>query len=117
MIVFLVIIIASYFLQLVLPWWIIIIVAFVTCGLIGKTGKIALWSPFFAILLLWTGMALFKSVPNEHLLASRIAEMLSVKVWWMVLALTAILGAFVAGVSGFCGYHFRKAVLTKKTNA
>lgn len=90
---------------------------FATCGLIGKTGKISLWSPFFAILLLWTGMALYKSIPNEHLLASRVAEMLGVKAWWLVLVLTALIGAFVAGVSGFCGYHFRKAVLDKKTTS
>ena len=81
MIVFLIILVASFLLQIVLPWWVIVIVSFITCGLIGKTGKIALWSPFLAIALLWTGVALFKSIPNQHLLASRIAEMLSVKTW------------------------------------
>lgn len=115
--VFIVILIASFLLQLVLPWWIVVIVSFTTCGLIGKTGKIALWSPFFAILLLWTGMALFKSYPNQHLLATRVAEMIGVKAWWLILALTAILGGFVAAVSGYCGYHFRKAVLVKKASS
>ncbi|RZK78471.1 MAG: hypothetical protein EOO92_11045 [Pedobacter sp.] len=113
--VFLVIIIASFLLQLVLPWWVIVVVSFATCGVIGKTGKISLWSPFFAILILWTGMALYKSLPNQNLLASRVAEMLGVNSWWLVLTLTAVLGAFVAAISGFCGYHFRKAVLSKKT--
>ncbi|MHA4894716.1 hypothetical protein ACXZ1K_08195 [Pedobacter sp. PWIIR3] len=115
--VFLVILIASFLLQMVLPWWVIVVVSFATCGLIGKTGKIALWSPFFAILFLWTGMALYKSLPNENVLAGRVAEMLGVKIWWIVLVLTAILGAFVAGISGFCGYHFRKAVLVKKSTS
>lgn len=117
MIVFLIILVASFLLQIVLPWWVIVIVSFITCGLIGKTGKIALWSPFLAIALLWTGVALFKSIPNQHLLASRIAEMLSVKTWWMVLFLTALLGGFAAGLSGFCGYQFRKAILQKKPNS
>ncbi|MGY4385403.1 sterol desaturase/sphingolipid hydroxylase (fatty acid hydroxylase superfamily) [Pedobacter sp. UYP24] len=115
--VFLVVLIASFLLQMVLPWWIVVVISFATCGLIGKTGKIALWSPFFAILLLWTGMALYKSLPNENVLAGRVAEMLGVNIWWIVLALTSILGAFVAGVSGFCGYHFRKAVLIKKSTS
>lgn len=115
--VFLVIIIAAFILQMVLPWWVIVIISFATCGLFGKTAKISLWSPFFAILLLWTGMALYKSIPNEHLLASRVGEMLGVQAWWLVLILTSVLGAFVAGVSGFCGYHFRKAVLSKKTTS
>lgn len=115
--VFIVIIILSFLLQLVLPWWLIVIISFTTCGLIGKTGKISLWAPFFAILLLWTGMALFKSLPNNHILASRIAIMFGVQSWLLILMLSALLGAFVAGVSGYCGYHFRKAVLLKKTNA
>lgn len=117
MIVFIVVIIASFLLQMILPWWIIVIIAFTTCGLIGKTAKIALWAPFFAILLLWVGMALFKSLPNNNLLASRIAEMFSVQAWWLMLALTALLGAFTAAVSGYCGYHFRKAVLVTKTKS
>ncbi|SDK43880.1 hypothetical protein SAMN04487898_108169 [Pedobacter sp. ok626] len=114
--VFIVIVILSFLLQMVLPWWIIIIISFVTCGLIGKTGKIALWAPFFAILLLWTAIALFKTLPNDNILATRVAQMFGIQDWWLILVLTALLGAFTAGVSGFCGYHFRKAVLVTKTN-
>lgn len=115
--VFIIIIVLSFLLQLVLPWWIIVIISFVTCGLIGKTGKIALWAPFFAILLLWTGMALFKSMPNNNVLGMRIAVMFGVQSWWLILVLSALLGAFTAAVSGYCGYHFRKAVLVSKTNS
>lgn len=111
--VFLVILIVSFLLQMILPWWVIIVISFATCGIIGKTAKISLWEPFFAILLLWLGMALFKSIPNDNVLATRVAEMIGVKSWYLVLALTAILGAFAAAVSGFCGYQFRKALLNK----
>jgi len=114
--VFLVIIIASFLLQLVLPWWVVIIVAFATCGIIGKTGKISFWQPFLAILLLWVGMALFKSIPNHNVLATRVAEMLSVKLWPIVLAATGLLGGLAAGISGYCGYHFRKAVISMKSH-
>ncbi|MFI5452423.1 hypothetical protein ACHMWN_09720 [Pedobacter sp. UC225_61] len=115
--VFLVIIIASFLLQLVLPWWVIIIISFATCGLIGKTGKISFWQPFLAIFVLWLGMALFKSLPNHNVLATRVAEMLSVKLWPLVLLITALLGGLVAGISGYCGHHFRKAVISLKTPA
>ncbi|MGY0038210.1 hypothetical protein [Pedobacter sp. NJ-S-72] len=115
--VFLVILIASFLLQLVLPWWVIVIISFATCGLIGKTAKLSLWQPFFAILLLWTGVALYKSLPNHNLLVSRIAEMFGLHSWWLILLVSALLGGFVAAVSGYCGYQFRKAVLVKKTNA
>lgn len=115
--VFIVILIASFLLQIIFPWWVIVIISFVTCGLIGKTAKISLWFPFAAIFLLWIGMALFKSIPNHNILAGRIAEMLAVKSWILVLILTGILGGFVAAISGICGYHFRKAVLCKKTKS
>jgi len=115
--VFIVVFIASFLLQLVLPWWIIVIISFATCGLIGKTAKLSLWSPFFAIALLWIGMALFKSIPNQHLLVSKVAQMFGVQAWWLILALTAILGGFTAAISGYCGYQFRKAILVKKTNS
>jgi hypothetical protein len=115
--VFFIILIASFLLQLIAPWWVIVLISFVTCGFLGKTAKISLWSPFLAIFLLWTGMALFKSIPNEHVLASRVGEMLMVKSWMLILFLTAVMGGFVAAISGFCGYHFRKALLMKKSNS
>jgi hypothetical protein len=115
--VFLVIIIASFLLQMVLPWWVIIIISFATCGLIGKTGKISFWQPFLAIFVLWLGMALFKSLPNHNVLATRVAEMLSVKLWPLVLLITVLLGGLVAGISGYCGHHFRKAVISMKSPA
>jgi hypothetical protein len=115
--VFLVILIASFFLQMILPWWVVIILSFATCGLIGKTVKISFWHPFLAISLLWLGMALFKSLPNHNILATRVAEMIGVKLWPIVLLITVLLGGLAAAISGYCGYHFRKAVISKKTNS
>ena len=112
--VFLVILIAAFFLQMIMPWWVIVILSFSTCGLIGKTAKIAFWHPFLAIFILWLGMALFKSIPNNNILATRVAEMLGVKLWYVVLIVSSLLGAIAAAISGVCGYHFRKAVITKK---
>lgn len=113
--VFLVIIIVSFLLQMVLPWWVVIVLCFATCGLIGKTAKISFWQPFLAIFLLWLGMALFKSLPNHHILATRVAEMVGVKLWPIVLLITVLIGGLAAGISGYCGYHFRKAMIGMKT--
>ena len=112
--VFLVILIVSFLLQMVLPWWIVIVISFATCGIIGKTGKISFWQPFLAIFLLWIGMALFKSFPNHHILANRIAEMLGVKFWYLVLLIMGLLGGLAVGIAGYCGYQFRKAMIVKK---
>ena len=111
--VFLIILIASFLMQLIAPWWVIVVISFAACGLFAKTPKIALWAPFLAISLLWIGMALFKSIPNDHVLATRVGEMMMLKSWIPVLFLSGIMGGFVAAISGFCGYHFRKALLKK----
>lgn len=102
---------------MVLPWWIIVVISFATCGLVGKTGKISFWSPFLAIMVLWTGVALFKSLPNNNVLAMRVAEMFGVKLWWLILTISVLLGASASGISGYCGYHFRKTLLHKKAQA
>jgi hypothetical protein len=115
MIVFLIVLVASFLFQLVLPWWIIVIVSFITCALIGKTGKLSLWAPFFAIFVLWIAVALFQSVPNQHILVTRVAEMLGLNSWLLVLLFTALLGSFAAAIAGFCGHHFRKAMLAIKS--
>ncbi len=114
--VFIVILIISFLLQMIAPWWVIILISFATCGIIGKTGKIAFWQSFFAICLLWIGYSLFKSLPNDNVLASRVAIMISVNVWWILLLITGILSGLVAGISGYCGYQFRMAMLVKKSD-
>ena len=79
--------------------------------------QISFWQPLFAIVILWTGMALYKSLPNNHLLAGRVAEMFGLKVWPAIVAVTALIGGLVAGISGYCGYHFRKATIKSKAKA
>jgi hypothetical protein len=112
--VFIVVLLISFLAQTFLPWWTVIVISFATCGIIGKTGKISFWQPFLAIVVLWTCMALYKSFPNNHLLAGRVAVMFGVKVWPAILTITALIGGLAAGISGVCGYHFRKATLQAK---
>lgn len=111
---FIAILILSFALQLFLPWWIMLVVAFILCAIISKTGKISFWQSFMAIFCLWIGYALFQSVPNNNLLAGKVAQMFGVKYWWAILFITGILSGLCAGISGLCGYHFRKSLLIKK---
>ncbi|WP_443944168.1 hypothetical protein ACJVDH_14750 [Pedobacter sp. AW1-32] len=114
--VFIAILIICFLLQMIAPWWVIIVISFATCGIISKSGKIAFWHSFLAIALLWIGYALFKSLPNDNVLAGRVAVMTGIKLWWALLIVSGILAGLAAGISGFCGYHFRMAMLRKKTD-
>lgn len=115
--VFIVVLIISFVLQIFLPWWVIVVISFATCGMIGKTAKISFWQPFLAIMCLWIAIALYKSLPNHNLLANRVAEMFGLKVWPAILAVTAILAGLSAAISGWCGYQFRKATINEKAKA
>lgn len=117
MVVFFIVLLVSLLLQLFLPWWVIVIISFLACAILGKTSKQSLWAPFFAILVLWTAVAVFKTQRNDHILVDRVAEMLALKSAWLVILVTVALGSFAAALAGFCGYHFRKAALTGKSTA
>lgn len=42
--------------------------------------------------------------------------MTGVKIWWVLLFVTGLVSGLAAGISGYCGYQFRKAMLVKKTD-
>ncbi len=104
---------ASLVLQLFLPWWIIGPIAFCFAAWKASTGKHAFWSGFLAIFLLWALMALFKTLPNENLLANRVGQMLGLPGWelnWLiVLLISSLVGAIVGGFSALAGIYCRQA--------
>lgn len=112
--VFILTLVITFLLQLFLPWYAVLIVSFCICSVFSKTAKIAFWHSFFAILILWTAAALYKSIPNENILATKVAEMFSLKFWPAILATTSLLGALTAGISGICGHYFRKSLISHK---
>lgn len=114
---FIAVILLSAGLQLFMPWWCIVIISFAASGIVGKTPKISFWQCFFAIFILWSGMAVYESLPNANRLADRVAIMFGLNYWPLLVAVTALLAALVAGISGLCGHHFRKAILSIKSKA
>ena len=73
----LIIAIISLILQFFLPWWIIAPTAFGLSFWMAKSGKQAFGSAFLAIFLLWVGMGLIQTLPNENILANRVGTMLT----------------------------------------
>ncbi|MDF3076639.1 MAG: hypothetical protein K0S09_528 [Sphingobacteriaceae bacterium] len=105
----------SLLLQFFLPWWIIAPVAFGLAFWRAASGKHAFWSGFLALFLLWAVMALFKTIPNENLLANRVGQMFGFPDWafnWIIMLLiTALVGALVSGFSALAGFYCREAFL------
>ncbi len=111
---FFIILISSLVVSFVLPWWIVAIISFLSALFIAKSSAHAFWSAFAAIFIVWTVMALFKSVPNNHILATRMAHVFPLGGNWILLLLiTAVIGGLVAGMAAMSAHLIRKAFNNK----
>ncbi len=114
----LLILITSLVLQLFLPWWVIAPVAFgFALWKSPKAGK-AFGSGFLAIFLLWVSLALLKTLPNENILANKVAGMFMLPGlrfnWLIIVFLTGLIGGFVAGLAALTGFYFKKIAMKDK---
>ncbi len=111
---FFIILISSLIVSFVLPWWIVAIISFLSALFIAKSSAHALWSAFAAIFIVWVIMALLKSVPNDHILATRVAHVLPLGGnWVLLLIITALIGGIVAGMSALSGQLLKRAAKEK----
>lgn len=91
-------------LQLFLPWWVIVPVAFTVAYLHSLRLFSAFASGFVSIFLLWVTYAFIQSSANEHLLAQKVATLfpLGGNVF-ALLAITGLIGGLVAGFAAMSG--------------
>ena len=96
--------ISAYF----LPWWMIAIISFVAAFLVGKTSRQSFWSGFGGVFIAWAILALLKSLPNDNILATRVAHLFQLPNWILILLITALIGGLVGGVSALSGMLMKK---------
>ncbi len=96
---------------LYLPWWSIAPAAFIVTCLIHQRPLAAFLSGFIALLLLWGILSWWISRRNEHLLAHKMSVLIikSDNVFLLVL-ITALIGAVVGGLAALAGSFLVKAV-------
>lgn len=106
---FLLIILVTFIFQLFSAWWSLALIAFIAAYFYGKGNGHAFLSGFFAIGILWLMLALFQSIPNNNVLAGRVATLFQLPNWILLLAVTVLIGALVGGFAAWSGYLLRKA--------
>lgn len=115
---FLLIAVVSLILQLFLPWWIIAPVAFSLAAWKSHSAKNAFIAGFFAIFVLWIIAGLVHSIPNENILANRVASMLTLPSssasWLIVLVISGLIGGLAAGFSALAGRYAKEAMASSK---
>src|SRR3954462_5821152 len=106
---FLIILILSFASGFFLPWWVVAIAAFLAALFAGKTARQAFISGFGAVFIVWIVLALFKSIPNDHILAKRIAQLFHLPGWGYLLLITGIIGGLVSGFAALSGLLLKRA--------
>ena len=107
---FLIILILSFVSSYFLPWWVVAVMAFIAAFFIGKTPGKSFLSGFAAIFIVWTVLALLKSIPNDNILASRVVQLFPIPHRWIfLLAVTAAIGGLVGGMGALSGALLKKA--------
>jgi len=111
---FILTIILGVILSLFLPWWAVMLAAFLSGAIVRLRNVAAFFVPFGAITLLWIVNAWMLSNANDYTLASKIAVLLPLEGNVVLLILvTGVIGGLAAGVAGLFGNQCR-AIMAKE---
>ena len=101
---FIVTIILSLLLSLILPWWAVMVAAFITGMFLNLKGIWVFLIPFLAIMSLWMAQSFWLANQNNFILANKIAVLLPLGGSSLLLILvTGVIGGIAAGVAGVLG--------------
>lgn len=95
---------------IVLPWWMIAVVAFLVALSTGISAGKGFVSGFFGIALLWFTIIIFRDAANEHILSARMAKLFGLPNSFLFLFVNVFLGALVGGIAGWAGVWARQVV-------
>ena len=105
------IILLSFCACLYLPWWSIAIVAFIVAAIIPLRPYAAFIAGFIALLLLWGGLSWWISTGNNDILAHRVSLLiLKNDSPFLLILLTAAIGAVVGGFAALTGSYVRPKI-------
>ena len=92
-----------------LPWYSFVFCAVIVAIAIHQKPFKAFITGFFALFLLWLVLALLKDIPNEHILSTKVANVLSLKGnTTLLLIITGFVGGLLGGFGALTGSYTRK---------
>jgi hypothetical protein len=106
---FLVVLILSAICSYFMPWWFVVVISFVAAYFFGKKPGKAFLSGFSAVFLAWSLLALLKSIPNDNILATRVAHLMQLPNWVLLLIVMGLIGGLVGGMAALSGALVRKS--------
>ncbi len=93
----------------VLPWYSFSLCAFIVAIAIHQKPINSFLAAFIALFILWGILAFIMDYQNQHLLSTKVANILPLNGSYNLLILiTAFVGALVAGLAALTGSYLRK---------
>ena len=100
-----------------LNWWSIAIASFVVAALIPQRPVMAWLSGFLGLFLLWGGMSFIINQNNGGVFATKIGLLLPLGGnVFLLMIVTALVGALVAGFAALSGSYLRKSKKVKRNS-
>lgn len=100
----------SYAAELLLPWWSVVIVAFII-GFIWKSSSAnAFLSGILGVGLLWFGAALFFSTSINSPLPTHVAALFNLGSSILLAAATGLVGGIAGGMASLSGNYLNKLI-------
>lgn len=99
----------AYLLGIFIDWWSVALAAFIVALIYPQSAGKAFFSGFLAIFLLWGGMAAVMDVRNDHIMSTRMSQLiLQSPSPYMMILITAVLGGIVGALSALSASLLRK---------
>lgn len=91
------------------PWWVFAISSFVVSALITQSPGKSFLSGFLGLFLLWVILAIIKDAANEHILSTKVSQILPLGgSYIMLILITGIIGGLISGFAALTGAYLKK---------
>jgi len=107
MLLFFLVAVFSFLIQLILPWWSMAIAAFIVSFGIGKKPLATFLSGFCACGMVWLLYALFIHFTRGDLMTARMAQLFTLPSSWLLYLNTSLLAAIIGGFSAWAGVSLK----------
>jgi hypothetical protein len=110
MILFFLIAVLSWIIQLFLPWWGMAIIAATVSFFLSKKAFQTFLAGFFACGLVWLLMELYITMVNGSLMTDRMANLFSLPTGILLFVVSFIVAGLVGGLSALAGRFLKEAI-------
>lgn len=97
-------VVLAFVFSLFLPWWSIMLAAFITAVVFSLKRAAVFFIPFLAVFVFWAAYSFLLANDNDFILAKKIAVLLPLGGSpFLLILVTGIVGGFAAGIAGIFG--------------